>query len=314
MRIQLFSDETKAIYLNFLITTYIWGTPGACRLFNKEISDLVNKNQIALGGNFTSFHANRLGINNWHKISKYYLQVLKIFFKYIEKNMFRSLIYIESNEKRAGAWNILEGEIKRLMINSQPSKLNYIFSELDPSTRSAIIKSSIIISGYILNMHFFGDDLEIEYYPDASGNIIRLRTKKLFLKSPTFLGRQATFSCYEIIKMIMNILGPNFQRLRLNARRFPVVNHRITNFEPIKAKQSFIIQAADIISNYFYNMIQFVAGERKEIVRRKALTLLGFDAFRRNISNFKDNFVLKNGIPYCVNPKMEARLKLFVES
>lgn len=49
MNIQLYSDETKAKNLNFIITTYIWGKPEACQLFLKEIGDLIKSNQASLG-------------------------------------------------------------------------------------------------------------------------------------------------------------------------------------------------------------------------------------------------------------------------
>ncbi len=311
--VQLYTDETKEEGNNFTITTTIWGSTKSCVLYEKEISDIVLCNTSILGREFKGFHASRLRASNWNRTSPVYLQVIKKLFSFIKTSNLKLLIFIESNNKYNSNSGFLESMLKKYL-SDKNSSIGQVFKNIKPENMIPIFKRADKIYNYLRNRDIFGNiNQRFEYFPDSSGNILQYKNDSCFLESPNFKGIPIMEKYYDVIKMLTNALANSLNTLGDNRTWKKPIGQMLINFEPKDDKDSYLIQTADIISNFFYNLIKYMSGMRTDIIEKKAMSLLGFDAFRRHRNDTQKEFKIINRKIVCSNQELEVRFTIDME-
>jgi len=304
--IQLYSDGAKSENDTFFLTTTIWGKPGACDRYSKHISDvhkIISENGIAL----KIFHAVDLNKRNWDRFYPAYIQVINKLMEFIENRYLRMMIFIESKEKYINNSKELEDTLKTYICNRNHPFGN-IYQSIHINDLIAIYKETHTIYNYLRNRDIFGeDDQQFEYYPDASGKILQYGSKKTFLKSPNSPGLLMT-EFYDVIRMIAQHLSTSLADVLKWGR---INRQRLVKYEPKNDEDSFLIQSADIICNFFLSTIKYLVGIDSGITRKKALALLAFNCIRSSKTNILNEFINQNGKCVCRRPDCEVRFSFY---
>ena len=309
--IQLNTDETRAEKEAFYITTTIWGQPKDCRDYEKAIAEIISINKKLLGKDFKIFHANKLNNKNWAKLSIPYIQVINKLFSFIKTDALKILIFIESNKKYSSNTVFLKETLQSHLLDRR-SRFGQIYKYLKEKDLIPFYFRAGNIYNYLRNRDIFGGAYQdFEYYPDSSGKILQYKHRKCFIESPNFPGVPILENYFDAIRMITNGLANAINKVAVSpdsSQWKKPVGQKLVVFEPMADDDSYLIQTADIISNLFLNLIKYLIGMRADIMRKKALVLLGFDAFRRNKKNIEKEFLIRNGNSECKNKDFEARL------
>jgi len=309
--IQLYSDDTIEQRKNFIITTFIWGDPRSCRDFEKSIRTLIEKNKDNLSPNFKGFHASKINKRNWHKFQPLLLQVLKKLLFYLDYQFLNMLIHIVSRNKFNNNSKFIESVLKKNLLDKN-SHLGKIFEFIEEKDLVPLYKRSNNLYLYcILRGKFGGANAQFEYYPDSSGKILNYKNKKNFLNLPD--KGQILCDYFEIITYLFNGLAETINRPeflnKLEWREAPP-GQKLIKFDPKNDEESFLIQTADIISNFFYNLIKYSISYKSDMSKRKATLLLKMDIFDTILNNIKSNFILKNKIAHCINKDLRVTVSI----
>jgi hypothetical protein len=87
-------------------------------------------------------------------------------------------------------------------------------------------------------------------------------------------------------------------------------NQKLVRFEPLKDEDSYLIQTADIVSNFFLNLIRSIVGDNSKTTQLKAKELLKLGVFTDILDEIKKNFKLQNGKCVCINDELKVRLHM----
>ncbi|MHA1342326.1 MAG: hypothetical protein ACTSO2_20330 [Promethearchaeota archaeon] len=305
-RILLYSDDTMEQRKNFIITTFIWGDPRSCRDFENSIGRLIEKNKDNLSHNFKGFHASEINKSNWHKFQPLLLQVLNKLLFYLDYQFLNMLIHIESRNKFNNNSKVIEKVLKEYLLDRN-SYLGKIFKFIKNEDLIPLYKRSNKLYLYMfLRWKFGGPSTKFEYYPDSSGKILSYKDKKFFINMET---GPILLPYFEIVTILFNNLAEKVNKsdsLNTFGWRKAPPGQKLIKFEPKKDEESFLIQTADIISNFFYNLIKYLIGYESDISKRKATLLLEMKIFDTILNNIKSNFILKGKIAHCINKDLRV--------
>lgn len=204
---------------------------------------------------FKGFHASKLNHSNWNKLSKPYSEVLSKLHSYLKLNYLHLLIYVESKRKFEANPKLIEDLLKKHLLDRK-SHLGVLFQHINEQDLIAIYKRAHKMYHYFLHRgKFGGQNTAFKYYPDASGKVMHYKTTKFPIQNPR---KYIIFmELIEIISLLANTLAlainkPKFlSQIGWNPRPN---NQKLERFEPMKDEDSFLIQTADIISNFFLNL------------------------------------------------------------
>lgn len=302
---QLYSDEVKAdVDHDFVITTTVWGRAKDCQLFCDEIKKKVENNRGVLGGNFAGFHGVNLNARNWRRISVPYIQVLQTLFSFLNTGHLRMLVFLESANKRSSNSIFLEDTLKK-HITDKGDPFGRIFQYISTDNLSAIYKSADKIYNYLRNRkHFGGKYQRFEYFPDASGNILHYKDRMCSFQPPGTFQTPLMMPFYELVVRITNALS----RILAKGEWGRQDHQELIRFSPCDDKESYLIQSADLVSNFMLNLVKYLSGLKPADTEKKAKVLLGFDAFRRNREKIRQAFAKDAEKCLCADPKLEASL------
>jgi len=87
-------------------------------------------------------------------------------------------------------------------------------------------------------------------------------------------------------------------------------NQKLVRFEPLKDEDSYLIQTADIVSNFFLNLIRSIVGDNSKTTQLKAKELLKLGVFTDILDEIKKNFKLQNGKCVCINDELKVSLHM----
>jgi len=312
-RINIYSDDTIEENKNFIISTFLWGEPAACRDYEKSIKAIVeyNINRKILNKNFRGFHAKTLNHSNWTRLSRPYCEVLSKLYSYLKHKYLFLLIYLESKKKYESNSQIIENSLKEHLRNRK-SHLGVLYQYIDDRDLKVIYKSAFKMYHYFLHRgKFGGPNTEFKYFPDASGKVLDYKNKKFFIEAP---GKgQVYMDFIKIISLLVDTLAitinkPKFLN-QLDWKQRPH-NQRLDRFEPTKDEDSFLIQTTDIISNFFLNLIRYEVGYKSKTVELKAKELLKLNMFDNILDKIKMNFKLLNDKCVCNNDELKVSINI----
>lgn len=154
---------------------------------------------------------------------------------------------------------------------------------------------------------FGGSNTEFKYYPDASGKVLDYKTRKFFIEAP---GKGQLFMDFiRIISLLANTLATTINKPKF-LDQFGwdprPNNQKLERFEPMKDEDSFLIQTADIISNFFLNLIRFEVGYKSKTTEIKAKELLKLNIFGNILGEIKNNFKLVSDKCVCTNLELKV--------
>lgn len=308
-KINIYSDDTQEEKKNFIISTFIWGDPISCRDYEKSIKGIVEyniKNNI-LNRNFKGFHASKLNHSNWNTLSKPYSEVLNKLHSYLKHKDLYLLIYIESKKKYEANPKIIEDLLKKHLLNRK-DPLGALFQHIDEQDLIVIYKRAHKMYHYFLHRgKFGGQNTAFKYYPDASGKVMHYKTKKFFIEVQEKYA--ILMGLIEVISLLANNIAlvinkpKNLSKLGWNPRPN---NQKLERFEPMKDEDSFLIQTADIISNFFLNLIRFKVGDKSKTTEIKAKEILKLNIFGNILGEIKNNFKLVNNKCVCSNNELSV--------
>lgn len=306
-KIHLYSDETKADSSHdFNITTTICGEARHCILFAGQIGKIVEKHKPILGPKFDSFHARNLNARNWRRVSGPYIEVLDNLFHFLEVGYLRMIIFIESSHKRSSNSVFLEDILKKHLSDKDDID-GRMYKQISRKDLSAIYKNADKIYNYLRNRHRFGDENQLfEYFPDASGKILNYRNRKCSILPPSGLGVPILTDYYEVIALLANGLA----RVLAKSGWGTLDRQKMILFSPLDDKDSYLIQSADLVSNFMLSLIKYIAGASGPTIIKKAETLLRIKAFQENKAKMAEEFIRREGAVFCVKPDLEACLLL----
>lgn len=312
-KINIYSDDTEEEKKNFIISTFIWGDSISCRDYENSIKNIVEyyKKINILQKNFKGFHALRLNYSNWNKMSKPYCEVLSKLHFYIKNSCLFSLIYLESKKKYEANSKLIEDSLRDHLLNRK-SHLGEIYQHINEQDLKVLYKSSHKMYHYFLHREKFGGpNTSFKYYPDASGKILDYKNRKFFIGIP---GKGDIYEDFtKILTLLANGLANTMNKSKIlnqlgwNPRPN---NQRLDIFDPMKDEDSFLIQANDIISNFFLNLIRYEAGNKSKTVELKAKELLKLNIFNNILNKIRDNFKLLNGKCICTNDELKVSVRI----
>ena len=86
----------------------------------------------------------------------------------------------------------------------------------------------------------------------------------------------------------------------------------MVKFRPLDDKESFLIQSADTISNFFLNLIRHLIGIENDIYEKKAQILIESELFENCYDEIRKNFKEKDGKAICINEDLKVSIKFEV--
>lgn len=124
---------------------------------------------------------------------------------------------------------------------------------------------------------------------------------------------QVRVDFFEAIRLLTNALASSinqpFFRETFGWEERPK-NQRLIEFEPMRDEDSFLIQTADIISNFFLNLIKYLIGSKSETVELKAKELLRMNIFDNILDNIRSNFQFKNNKCVCLDDELKVSVPM----
>jgi len=307
--INIYSDDTFAENKNFIISTFLWGDPGACISYESIISEIVKKliKENILQDNFRGFHASELNARNWNRKSKPFKEVLRKLHHYVNIKQLKALIYLESRKKFEANSELMENVLKRTLLDRN-SLLGSVYQHIPEEDLVGIYKNAKEIYHYLLHRGKFGrENTGFKYYPDACGRALDFKDKEYFLEIPRT--GQVRVGYKEMIRYLINALANSINKpdilKELDWESRPK-NQELKEFEPKKDEDSFMIQTTDIISNFFFNTIKYLVGDQSRSTELKANELLGF--FQDIKNKIKDDFEIQNDKCVCVNDDLKVSI------
>jgi len=211
--INIYSDDTFAENKNFIISTFLWGDPGACISYESIISEIVKKliKENILQDNFRGFHASELNAGNWNRKSKPFKDVLRKFHYYAHIKQLKALIYLESRKKFEANSKLMENVLKRTLLDRN-SHLGSVYQHIPEDDLLCIYKNAKEMYHYLLHRgKFGGDNTNFRYYPDSCGRILDFKDEKYFLEIPTTGQVQVGYK--EMIRSLINALAKSITHL-----------------------------------------------------------------------------------------------------
>jgi len=307
--ILIYTDDTRAQNNNFIITTLVYGYPVNCDDFAKDIRRHIFKHENMLGGRFKAFKGARLNARNWKRLSPSYLYLLDTLIDYIKAGKLNIMIYLESREKYKVNSGELEDQFKT-SLQDRNSELGKMFYQVEEKNLNSIYKPLTVIYNYLLHREKLGGkpNQEFYYFPDASGNILKYSDKFTTIKvdSKIFGDIAIIDHHFKIIAFIANCLDKVLSRDLWKRES----NQKLIRFKPMPDEDSYIIQTADLISNFTYNLIRYLVGIKSLNSELKAKALINRNYSTEVISEIKRNFKNKKGECVCSNPDLKAYVKM----
>lgn len=304
--IQVYLDETKCNKNTFQVDVLICGSSNQCEHYEEQIRQIVEENVGILGKDFKAFHAKNLNEKNWHTIGNVFLKVIDKLFEFARTGTLKILVCLEAKEKYQANIAILKNLIKSQLENKN-SPVGSIFKTFEKEDLPAFyhrIDQLMIYLMYRDKLGKAGD--QFEFYPDATGKILQYRDKEFRVAGRVFTGY---LEFYDLIVILANLSTKIPEALQLKG--WPQYDQKLIKFQPLKDQESYLIQACDIISNFFYNFLRYQVGliDKKSKLKSDALTT------RRNlshlISTIGTHFDIKDQDVICVNSDLRATVELF---
>lgn len=302
--IQVYLDETYGHKKNFFITTSIWGHPFQIEKFEKEVEKIVQKHQNDLGKYFKVFHANRLNTKNWDKLSPAFLEVLKLLFKGIYNRELGALLFLESRKKRDNNATILKILLKK-GLNDRSNDLGKQYQHVDRRDLPALYHRMDNIYNFLIHRDKFGGpNQEFQYFPDSKGKILRYKNKKIPLyRVSSMIGERIMYyDFYEVISMLANPMM-NFAEQVLGWNKPD--GQKITKYEPLSDEDSRVIQACDILTNFFLSFLRMKLNVNDKNASLKGKWLEDQEVFKNTESIFLNYFEERNNFIFCKNDDLK---------
>jgi hypothetical protein len=244
-------------------------------------------------------------------MSKPYFEVLSKLHFYIKNNCLFSLIYLESKKKYESNSKVIEEILKESLLDRK-SHLGKLYQYINEQDLKVIYKSAHKMYHYFLHRGKFGGPNTIfKYYPDATGKVLDYKTRKFFIEA---LGRSKVYLDFiKILTLLTNTIAIAMNKpknLKLIGWNPSPNNQKLDIFNPMNDEDSFLIQAADILSNFFLNLIRYEVGDKSKTVELKAKELLKLNIFNNILNKIRENFKLQNGKCVCTNDELKVSARI----
>jgi hypothetical protein len=308
-KIQIYTDETFGDNNNYFITSSVFGSSSDCSDFQSAILDIRNKNLKVLGSDFKGFHASKLGVKNWSKISPIFTQVIETLKQFIVDSRLGLLVHLESKAVYEKNSTYIENFLKTNVLNKD-GLLGENFQHISETDLIAIYRRAPKIYNYLLHREKFGkESQEFEYFPDSSGKILNYKNLAFKLQTTSKSespGVTAEFPFYDIIKITTNGLVRGFIKTGWNTYPY----QHMSLFEPIPDEQSYVLQAADMISNLVYNLVKKASGSSDDLVVKKASLLTSNGLFHDIEPQLATEFEIKEGKTVAKSDTLKHNIEL----
>jgi len=224
------------------------------------------------------------------------------------------LISLESKEKYDSNSKFLENIFKEYLLNRN-SPFGEIFKHIPEEDLIAIYKRAPNLYNYVANRDKFGGPNQMfEYYPDSSGKVLNYRNEIRSVESPGIgKGIPILLHFFEIIRLIGDNLAKALNEPKIRNRigwEEKPFNQKLVKFEPKNDEDSYLIQSADVMSNFFLHLIRHLVGIRNRNSEKKAKILIDSGLFDDCLDKIKENFRIQNGACVCSNSNLKVGIIL----
>lgn len=310
--IRVYSDEAYASGVNFRISTLIYGSPRVCDDFQKWVERFVRENEKEIGNSEYTFKGRKLNSKNWSRLSKYYLTLVDGAIRCFQENALGLIITIESREKYDANIRFLECEILRGLFDKN-CELGEIFQFLQKDDIHILWKSAENFYDFNLNQTKIGNmKSEFWYMPDSKGDVLNYQDRILPVVSiiePT-KGIVLFLPAFEVIAMLTNNLNTVLQKNGWQKKN----NQKLKKYNPMRDEESYIIQTADVFSNFLYHLIRYLVGIEDTNSEKKATELIKRLFSKKLQDQIKKNFSRKENRCVCINNELKSRITFKPES
>jgi len=304
-KIQIYTDETKANDGSFIIYSMIYGKPEDISALNNDLINIIHPS----GGkdkDFKGLHSHNLNESNWKTFGKKFEDSLDKLVEYVKlKNVGIKICIIgaKKNENNAG---FLKNMIKKELVKNG-SKIKEMYKSLDKKDHPALYhRLDQLFLYFLYRDRMGGEGTEFEFYPDSSGKILSYKEQE-FRATGTH-HQSADLKFYEFVR----ILGNDIAKV-IGLKGFggwSKSNQELIKYDSLKWSDSYIIQLCDILANFCFNHIRYIAGKSGKKYELKSKALADRIGLAELDSRIKVRFEIKDGDITCIDGYMLLTIDL----
>ena len=294
-KIQIYTDETKANDNSFVIYSMIYGEPEHISALNEDLKKNIHPPEETKK-DFKGLHANKVNDSNWKTLGKKCEDSLDKLIEYVQQDKIGFKFLLIASKKDDNNIGVLKSLFKK-ELDKEGSSIKKQYESLDKKDHPAIYhRLDQLILYFIYRDELGSEETKFEFYPDSTGNILNYKEKEF--RATGSDNQSADLKFYEYVQVFGNTVAK-----AIGESNFPgwsKSKQELVKYEALKWSDSYMIQLCDIIVNFFYNHIRFLAGksEKKYELKSNALTSrIGLDKLE---SKIKVAFEIKNNDVSCV--------------
>lgn len=301
--IHIYSDGTKSQTNTFTIEAIIWGEAAQCQAYEADAAVIISNNP-KLGADFQGFHAYNLNEQNWSVLGTAYEQLLALLTSYIHAGRLRAHWVITSQTRYAANAGYLK-ELFKKQLADRESTIGKHFAALQEKDFPALYHRIDMLASYWQHRDKFGAvNDEFYFFPDSEGKVLQYSETQFPMSGNLPVTVELPFFS------LVTILANAFAELLKSIPGWSTTAHRLHGFEPLKWKDSYLIQTCDALANFLYCGLRVTNGLTEQKYQLKANLLNNLFATNSVLEAMRTDFGLKDGDVACTNPNFWGTIDL----